>query len=86
VSRLFLFFLSVIRKERRKDIMLKTIRIYRRFFARQPQLNVLNSNRRVFTRLLIEPEGHKHKQSIFSSLELNEFPVSVMRLKNFLLY
>jgi hypothetical protein len=66
--------------------MHKTIYIYRRFFVRQPQLKMLNSNKRIMTHLLVEPEGQKCKQSIVSAVELNEFPVSVMRLKNFLLY
>ena len=47
-----LFFLSGIRKEKINSIM----HIYRRFCASQPQLKVLNSNKRMVTHLLIEPE------------------------------
>lgn len=44
-SGCFLFFLSDSCKETIKSIMHKTIYIYRRFFARQSQLKVLNSNK-----------------------------------------
>ena len=46
--------------------MHKTIYIYRCFFARQPQLKVLNSNKRMVTHLLIELDGQVQKQSTVS--------------------
>jgi len=66
--------------------MHETIYICLRFFARQPQLKVLNSNKRMVKHLLIKPDVQKCRQSIVSSVGLNEFPASVMRLQNFLLY
>jgi hypothetical protein len=51
--------------------MHKTIYIYHRFFARQPQLKALNGNKRMVTHLLVEPGGKKYEQSILGNNQLD---------------